>query len=99
MSHTTTYERPGVDDEPGIEIEVEFTLSGGHGGSAPSLSDPGEPPEAPELEIVAATVIATGEIVELTDAEDTKVREQIYDNLGDYLDDGDDYDDYRDDIR
>lgn len=100
MTHTTTFERPGVDDEPAIEIEVAFTLSGGHGGSAPSLTDPGEPPEAPELEIAEVTILATGEVVELTEEEETKIREQIYDRIEDYLDDDPYFDDYdRDDDR
>ncbi len=91
-THTTYFQRPNG-DEPDIEIEVEFTLTGGHGGSAPSLTDPGEPPEGPEFEVVSAA-FDDGSDAGLTPEEEAKVMADVFDRLGDF-DSGDDYyDDY-----
>lgn len=32
-------------------LNIGFSYTGGHSGSAPSLSDPGEPAEGPEIEV------------------------------------------------
>lgn len=79
-----TFER-----EDGTEVEVEFTLKGGHPGTAPSLSYPGDPPEPPELEIQGASIVETGVPTDLTPEEEAATEADIFSRLGDFEDDGD----------
>jgi len=87
---TTTFER--VTDDDAVEIEVEFTLTGGSPASGmsgpPEFYDPGE---GPEFCIESAHVRATGEPVTLTDEEAAKVEVDVLENAADYEDDGSDY--------
>lgn len=80
------------DDEAETDVTVEYTISGGCPAHFGSLTYPGHPAEAPEVEIVGATTLAdptTGlrQPVTLTDAEIEKVCDYIIEN---HEDDGPD---------
>jgi hypothetical protein len=94
MGVNSTYYQRSNGDDADIEIEVEFTLSGGHDGSPPSLSDPGEPGEPPEFELQGARIVGTDEATELTPEEEEAVRNDVYDRLGDFMDSDDYFEDY-----
>lgn len=86
MAHTTWLERDLGDGEY-VEIEVEFTLTGGSPESGmsgpPEHYDPGS---APELEIDRAWRDDTKERVKLTDSEVREVTNDVMGRLGDFED-------------
>ena len=74
-------------DEAETEITVEYTISGGCPAHYGSLTYPGHPAEAPEVEIVRAWVIPPkgqsdkdAPDITLTEAEDEKFRQYIIEN-------------------
>ena len=86
-THTTYLQRPNGDEED-IEIEVEFTLTGGDSGIAPSMNHPGEPPSPPDFEIVQVMNAETGANIDLTPDEIAAVQSDVFGRLGDFEDDG-----------
>lgn len=91
--HTTWLQReadPVGPSEDEIEIEVEFTLTGGCAPTGPSMYDPGDPGSPPDMEIGKCFRVDTGEAIELTEAEAESVRADVFDRLGDF-DDADGY--------
>ena len=75
------------DDEAETDITVEYTISGGCAAHYGSLNYPGHPAEAPEVEIGDAWIFSPTPIkradriaVNLTDAEEQKLRDWIIEN-------------------
>ena len=75
------------DDEAETDITVEYTISGGCAAHYGSLNYPGHPAEAPEVEIGDAWIFSPTPIkradriaVNLTDAEELKLRDWIIEN-------------------
>ncbi len=72
-------------DEEQTPVTVEFSVSGGSPGSAPSLSHPGEPGEGSEVVIIAAWVEGPdGKTVDvkLTAAEDEAFTDRLIERIG-----------------
>lgn len=81
--------------DDGSEVEIEYSAHGGSPyGSAPTLTYPGDPPEAPEFEIRKVLDDLSRSVV-LTDAEN----ERAYHEIDHEIDDGWEWpeDDYGDD--
>lgn len=87
-THTTYYQRAVPDSDDEIEIEVEFTLTGGCAATMPSLYDPGDPGSPADFEITECIRLDNDEKVTLTDAEHDAVRAEVFDRIGDFEDDG-----------
>lgn len=47
-----------------VDVLIEYNWSGGHPGTPPSLSYPGDPPEPPEIEFTKITMLNSGEVVD-----------------------------------
>lgn len=65
--------------DDGSEVEIEYSAHGGSPyGSAPTLTYPGDPPEAPEFEIATVFDGFNRDVV-LTDAENERAYHEIND--------------------
>jgi len=86
---TRTFFEKFTRDDQETEIEVEYSISGGCPAHMGSLTYPGHPAEAPEVEIVKAWEVASEKDITLTDAEDERMCQWIIEN---HEDDGPDPD-------
>lgn len=75
-------------DDAEIELEVEYTVADYHAATGPSWNDPGSPAEGGEIEEL--TITHDGEPFALTDAEELKLEEHIYETH-DYSEDDFDF--------
>ena len=92
MTHTATIMRErnlnGNDVECEVEIEVEYTYHRARRGARDSLcgkrgaGPPLEPDEPAEIEIDSVTDATSGEELELTNAEQDRIRDEIIEKLG-----------------
>lgn len=60
-------------DEAETDVDIEYRYSPGSPGTPPSFSYPGDPPEGPEVEIVAVYRLGTRERIEVDEAEETRL--------------------------
>jgi hypothetical protein len=82
--------------QPTIEIRVHYTYTPGTPDHGPTYASGGWPGDPPEAEITKAERADTGAAVTLTEAEEEKILEGIYDDPPDWRDEGPDPDDERD---
>jgi hypothetical protein len=86
--HNITLAIEREENEEELELEIEYDYHSGYSGSGPSLNNPGDPPEPPEIELISVT--HNGKAITLTDEEEEYLYEQI---LDDYEDEEFGYDD------
>lgn len=67
LTMVTKWEFESDPEQRTLQIEVDFEFEKGHPGVAPSLSDPGEPGEGPQVGVIGGRLYSTTE--ELTPAQ------------------------------